>query len=275
MAWFQKNRLRFLVAVLLGLGLLLFFSNLKSPREQNWLDRTLVWLSAPLQGALIWMIDGTAHLWNGYVALVGTEQDNQRLRDRLDDLQRVEDRARSLELENQRLTELLAMRSRLGGAPTVGARVISLGTSPTARTLRIDVGGDDGVRVGQPVVNAQGLVGRVSGVVGGWAEVVLVVDSRSAVDVLVERSRDRGIVRGQGEDEICSVDYLRRTASVEPGDRMVTSGIGGTYPSGLLVGTITRVSSPSVGIFRAAEITPAVSFRRLEEVLVVLAGAGP
>ena len=80
------------------------------------------------------------------------------------------------------------------------------------------------------------------------------VDSRSAVAVIIQRSRARGIVRGRGEDEVCSVDHLVRTADVQVGDVAVTSGVGGAFPPGLQVGTIVIASSPKVGVFRDAEL---------------------
>jgi len=77
-------------------------------------------------------------------------------------------------------------------------------------------------------------------------------------------------VRGQGVDELCMLDHLVRTADAKKGDQVVTSGIGGLYPAGLTVGTVISVTSPQVGVFRKAEIEPAVDFELLEEVLVVL-----
>jgi hypothetical protein len=87
--------------------------------------------------------------------------------------------------------------------------------------------------------------------------------------VISQRSRARGIVRGRGEDEVCSVDHLVRTADVQVGDVMVTSGVGGALPPGLRVGTVVIATAPNVGVFREAELEPVVEFESLEEVLIV------
>ncbi len=270
MSWFHRNRMRVLVAGLFLSSFLLFQARVTGPHEQTWFDRALVFISAPVQKAVVWLLDGTVGLWTDYVWLVGVERDNERLRYRIEELERRLARQAEYEAENLRLRELVSMAGRLPGQRLVAARVVGLGTSPAAQVIRIDAGSDDGLEVGDAVMSGAGLVGRVSGVVGDYAQVQLVIDGRSAVDVVVQRTRSRGIVRGQGVDELCMLDHLVRTADVKKGDQVVTSGIGGLYPAGLTVGTVISVTSPQVGVFRKAEIEPAVDFEVLEEVLVVL-----
>lgn len=270
MSWFRRNRAYLLVVGLLLFALLLFIANMKRPANRNWLDRALLWVSAPVQEALTWAIDGAVDTWESYVFLVGLREQNRQLKSRIEELELEVARLREAEAENARLRELVDMRERLPAVQTLAARVVGVGTSPVARTIRIAAGTDDGVQMGAAVISGAGLVGRVINVVGDYAEVQLVVDGRSAVDVVIQRSRARGIVRGRGEDELCSVDHLVRTADVEVGDTAVTSGVGGIHPPGLPVGTINRVTSPEAGVFREADLEPAVDFQSLEEVLVVL-----
>jgi len=191
------------------------------------------------------------------------------LKKQLDQAKRGNARLAELETENQRLRALVNMQQVLGQEKIIAARVIGVNTSPVARTIRVNVGSSAGVKIGDAVVSGVGLVGRVSTVVTGYAIVRLIVDGSSAVDAVIRRSRARGIVRGQGEDEACSLDYLVRTADVEVGDEVVTSGIGGVFSAGLKVGRIASVTSPSVGPFREAVLQPEVDFQTLEEVLVV------
>ncbi|MBW1807335.1 MAG: rod shape-determining protein MreC [Deltaproteobacteria bacterium] len=269
MSWFQRNRIRLLVAGLLFFSLLLFLAHMKERREQNWFDRALLWLTSPIQNAIVWTIDGVASTWKGYIYLVGVEEENQLLKKQLDQAKRGNARLAELETENQRLRALVNMQQVLGQEKIIAARVIGVNTSPVARTIRVNVGSSAGVKIGDAVVSGVGLVGRVSTVVTGYATVRLIVDGSSAVDAVIRRSRARGIVRGQGEDEACSLDYLVRTADVEVGDEVVTSGIGGVFSAGLKVGRIASVTSPSVGPFREAVLQPEVDFQTLEEVLVV------
>jgi len=214
MSWFQRNRIRLLVAGLLFFSLLLFIAHMKDRREQNWLDRSLLWLTSPIQHAIVWTIDGVANTWRGYVYLVGVEEENQLLKKQLDEAKRGNARLAELETENQRLRTLVNMQQVLGHEKIIAARVIGVNTSPVARTIRISIGGSAGVQIGDAVVSGVGLIGRVSTVVSGYATVRLIVDGSSAVDAVIRRSRARGIVRGQGEDEACSLDYLVRTADV-------------------------------------------------------------
>jgi rod shape-determining protein MreC len=268
-SWFQRNRLQVSVIGILAFSFLIFVAHMKDVRSQSWLDRSLLWITAPIQHAVVWTIEGVADLWTNYVYLVGVREENQRLVTRQEELERKLSRMAELEAENNRLTELLGKKLELPDADVVPARVVAVGTSTVVRSIRIDVGGSDRVKVGDPVIAGAGLVGRISGTTAGYAEVQLIVDGRSAVGVLIQRSRERAILRGRGEDKVCSLDYLVRTADVQQGDQVVTSGIGGTYPSGLLVGTVTRVTAPRVGVFREADLEPSVAFQSLEEVLVI------
>ena len=269
MSWFQRNRIRIFFATLLLFLFLIFISRMKEPRNINWLDRTLIWITAPLQHAVVWVFDGIAGIFGEYVFLVGVYEENQNLKGQVGQLQRELAAMAEMKAENLRLRELVNMREPLREARMLAARVVGVGTSPFSRIIRIDVGSADGVKESDAVVAGSGLVGRVSGTTGGYSQVRLLVDGQSAVAVVDQRSRAQAIVKCQSEDDLCSLQHLVRTADVEVGDRVVTSGVGGAYPPGLLVGKISRVTSPSVGVFRQAELVPAVEFQTLEVVLVV------
>jgi rod shape-determining protein MreC len=273
MSRFQKHRARLFIIGLFLFAFLIFQAGIKQEHNQTWFDRIVLSLTAPIQHALIWTVDGSVHLWKKYVWLVGLYEDNLVLKSRLESSERDNARLKEVGLENERLRNLVSMRATLSERKVVAARVIGLGTTPLSRDIRIDVGRDDGVQTGDAVVAGAGLVGRVSAVTASYAEIQLLVDSHSAVDVVVQRSRSRGIVRGRGESGLCSVDHLVRTADVTAGDTVVTSGLGGAYPAGLQVGTISSVTSPEVGVFREALLQPFVAFEYLEEVLVVLGSA--
>jgi rod shape-determining protein MreC len=270
MSWLRRNRFRLLVAGILGFSLLLFVAHMKEQRRRNLLDRALVWVTSPIENAAVWCIEGVGGLWHDYIYLVGLREENDLLKKKLADEIGKNAQLAELRAENDRLRELLDMRHSLGSVSVVTAKVIGAGTSPVQRTIRIAAGSSVGIKVGNVVVANGGLVGRVWVVTGDYAGVRLIVDGSSAVDVIDQRSRTRGIVRGQGEDEECSIDYLVRTADVATGDRIVTSGIGGVFSAGLLVGTVSRVTSPNVGVFREASLAPAVEFVKLEEVMVIV-----
>jgi rod shape-determining protein MreC len=122
------------------------------------------------------------------------------------------------------------------------------------------------------VVTPIGLLGRVVSVTARTAKVLLLTDPNSGVDVLVQRTRARGIVSGSLESGTI-LKYVKRTEDIQEGDRLITSGVDGVFPKGLWVGTVVKVRKQSLGLFQHVEVLPAVNFARAEEVLVVSAGA--
>ncbi len=269
MKWLARNGSKLFVLGLFILAFLIYQANSKGVREQNWLDKSLLFVTAPAQRAFVWLIDEAGTIWNDYVWLLGVADENKKLKQRIDELESKLVEYDETSAENKRLRALMGMSSKLRGYSMQAGRVIALSTSPSSQVVRIDIGSLDGVGEGDAVLSGSSLVGRVTGVTGGYAEVQLIIDARSSVDALDQRSRARGMVRGQGVDDTCLVDHVVRTADIKEGDRMVTSGIGGAFPPGLLVGTVVSVTSPKVGVFRKVLMTPVTDFSTVEEVLVV------
>ena len=137
------------------------------------------------------------------------------------------------------------------------------------QTILIDKGRNDGVVLDMAVVSAEGLVGRVIGVGKHHAKVLLILDGNSAVDAYIQSSRARGVLVGLGR-ELCLLKYVQRNEDVQVGDKVISSGMGGVFPKGLLVGTVQGVVRGSSGLFQRVEVEPAVNFSRLEEVMVVI-----
>jgi rod shape-determining protein MreC len=134
----------------------------------------------------------------------------------------------------------------------------------------IDKGQEHGVAEGMAVVVAEGVVGRIVRSNLRFSRVLLVTDASSAVASLLQQNRARGVCRGQGEQ--LAFDFVLRQEEVKVGDRIVTSGMGGVFPKGLVVGNVGRVEKQEFGLFQAIEVIPSVDFSHLEEVLVLLRG---
>ncbi len=209
-------------------------------------------------------------LWSRYVALIGVEKENTELHERL----------AYLEGENARLAEvsgeLERLRSLLSAAPDYAGRKLAasvIGWDPSnwVKAATIDKGATDGVEPGMAVVQEKGVVGQVAGVSLHTARVLLITDHSSGVDAIVQGSRFRGVVQGDGEG--CSLEYLPsdEAAQVHVGDRVVTSGMDGVYAKGLVIGVV--LSAPATkqggGLFQTLKVQPTVDFRRLENVLVL------
>ncbi len=137
------------------------------------------------------------------------------------------------------------------------------------KVIYTDKGAGEGVRKGMAVVNAQGLVGKVIEVYSHQTKVLLVLDERSKIGVRVQRTQDIGILQGKGKEGVCELKYLLTKAKVKVGDKVVTSGLGGLFPEGILVGYISKIRKKPNYLFQEIEIIPSVDFGKLKEFFLV------
>ncbi|MBQ8506634.1 MAG: rod shape-determining protein MreC [Clostridia bacterium] len=175
--------------------------------------------------------------------------------------------------ENERLTSLLNAQSTYTSLDPVYAKVIARDAGPWFETFSLNRGSGSGVQVGMAVVNGDGLVGRVYQVGLNYSKVITIIDSRSRVACLMQRTRDNGIMYGQITDESstaeCYVYYLPNINSISPGDTVVTSGTDSLYPKGLKIGTVSALSLDAGSEGTYAIVTPSVDFQRIEEVFIL------
>lgn len=261
--WWRKNR-----KLLLGIGLvlvaLLGYSLGLGPQQQGvWFERLALQLGRPLLSSTTAVRQGAANVWGSLLpggSELDLESENRRLRAELaavDELRR----------ENERLRRLLGFVEE---APwqTVAARVIAEDASSWFRTIEIDRGSEDGMSEGLPVVTAAGLVGRVVRTTAHASRVLLITDASSAVAVLVQDQRIRGVCRGQGN--ALALDFALLQDEIQVGDGVITSGLGGVFPKGVVVGYVREVQREQYGLFQTVEVEPAVNFSDLEEVLILV-----
>jgi rod shape-determining protein MreC len=154
----------------------------------------------------------------------------------------------------------------------LGAKVIAKDYNSWTNTITIDRGSSDGVNKYMPVIVPQGVVGFVSSVSRYTSQVQLLVDPRTAIGGIVQRpeSRVASILKGDGNNsDFLVFGNIPKEADVIKGDTIVTSGYGGVYPKGLLIGTVSQVSADGSGVSLAALVKPAVDFTKVEEVFVI------
>jgi rod shape-determining protein MreC len=252
----------------IGFALALLSSNFGRKRNWNMGEKLLIEVTAPLQSIIEQAINITRQFWLNYFYLVNTRQENELLTRELDRLKMENSRYRELQTSQKRLQELLRFKQTTN-RPALAAQVIGLDPTGWFKSVIINKGEDAGVKLDLPVVNGSGVVGRVVSVSPNYAKVLLVIDQNSAIDCLIQRSRDRGMVKGLSA-EICKLDYLARSGDVIEGDMVVTSGLGGIFPKGLPLGRVLKVNEVSGELFKDIQIKPAVDFSKLEEVLVIL-----
>jgi rod shape-determining protein MreC len=221
----------------------------------------------PIDGALSRVSESAQSIVNNYRELVHVREENARLRAELAKV--TSDRARlaELEVENQHLGELLELRDVLG-LKAVAANVIGSDATGLSHTLILSSGSSEGLRAGMAVLSNQGVVGKIIATSPHASRVLLIDDHNSALDGFDQRSRTRGIVAGLVDDGVI-LKYVDRSQDLRAGDAIVTSGLDGIFPRGLLVGWIKSVHREGPGLFLSIGINPGVDFRSLEQVLVV------
>ena len=201
-------------------------------------------------------------------------KENDRLRTENDRLQQRERALAETVAENQRLQRLLHLAGH-ASLRTIGARVIGRDASNWWRTIQLDRGSDDGVRVNRPILNADGLVGKVISVTRDESRALLLLDPNCKVSALLQKTREPGVVAGSeaafGRDPRCRMTFVDRNAKIAAGQAVITSGLGSVFPKGILIGTVTGARlNPQTGMYQDVDVKPAVDFRRLEEVIVIL-----
>ena len=212
-------------------------------------------------------IRGVTGTWRDYVDLRALREENKRLQLETTTLKRRLEQLQDQALETQRLERLLAMR-QASRAEFLTARVVGKDATNWFKTILLDRGSLEGIRRNQSVLAPDGLVGRVVEVTPSSARVQLLTDPVSAVGGLIQRTRVTGIVSGNlGAG--ARVRYLPLMADVAVGDEVLTSGMGGVFPKGILIGRITSVERKSGALFQEATLQSAVDLSRLEEVLIL------
>ncbi len=173
--------------------------------------------------------------------------------------------------ENDRLRELIGFVDARE-FEAIGAHVIGRPSSSWENSFMIDLGTDDGVEVGMPVLGSNGLLGQTVIVTARSATVRLLTDQRSGVASLLQSTREEGIVNGTIDGQL-TLDFVSVETTVQVGDVVLTSGLGGVYPKGLLIGEVEDVQSAENDLYQRIRVHPAATLQGIEEV-VVLRGAG-
>jgi rod shape-determining protein MreC len=222
---------------------------------------------SPIQSASARLGEGATSVVRDYLDLVHVREENVRLRAELARVTADRARLSELETENHHLAELLELKDALG-MDAVAANVIGSDATGLSRTLILGQGTASGLKPGMAVLCSQGVVGKVIATSAHASRVLLIDDHNAALDGFDQRSRARGIVAGVVDDGLI-MKYVDRSEDVRAGDTIVSSGLDAIFPRGLLVGTIKSVRREGPGLFLSVQITPAVDFRSLEQVLVV------
>jgi len=262
-----KNLVLLFFALLL-VSFALITLNLRRDRGPLFIESWISTLFSPIQSVFMAGVNRVGETVDHYFFMVGAAEENVRLKEELDRLLKEKNQLQETVLRQDRLLTLAG--DRPGPArPSVVATVIGRDATQWSKVILIDKGTADRVQENLPVVTDAGVLGHIIEAGPTSSKVLLITDSRSAVDALFQDSRVQGIVVGTGE-RWCQMKFVEKTAAVKVGDRVVSSGLGGIFPKGVLIGSVTEVTRTDQGLFQAIRLQPGADIQRLEEVLVLL-----
>jgi rod shape-determining protein MreC len=221
---------------------------------------------SPLEKAIVWFQSGTSNLWHGYVYLRGVRQENRELKDEIEKLRLERVRLVDDAEQARRLQALLGFKEQYI-SKTTAAQVIGSSGSEQSRSIFIDKGSSQGLDKDMPVITADGVIGRVLKVYPSVSQVLLINDQTSGVGAILEQSRLQGILRGTPAGEVI-LEKVMSDETVQPGEKVLTSGGDQIFPKGLPIGTVSKVSA-GPEVFLNIRVRPATNLSKLEEVLVI------
>ncbi len=234
---------------------------------------------SPVVGAVKYVISPVQRLFTnsgdavaGWFSFVGDiekmDEDNESMRQEIDRLHSENAKLKEMVHENELLRAEVGFQHEFS-YETVPAAVISRSTDPALKAIEINVGARQGVAVDMPVIVSEGLlVGRVVEVFAGTSTVLLTIDKQSSINAVVQDTRANGIVHGEHGLDL-RMELIPQNEDIQPEQTVVTSGLAGIYPAGLLVGKVGEVRESQNALFKEARLDPVTDFDHLEIVFVV------
>lgn len=214
------------------------------------------WLTTPIRSTSAWI----SNLGVSRAEVAELRAQNSELRRRNAELEEARQ-------ENERLRGLVQL-VEAQKLESLGAHVIGRPQNSWEGVITVDRGTADGVEAGMPVMGADGLLGQTVTVAKHSAKVRLITDQRSGVASMLQSSRAEGIVRGSINGQL-TMDFVSKTTTVTPGEVVLTSGMGGVFPKGLVVGEVLDVSAPASALYPLIKIRPTAKLEGIEEVLIL------
>ena len=282
----KRNRVLIAAATVLIILIVLLAVRYRDPGRVRFVDETIQAIAYPFQVVYTSITEGISNTINNYIMLLHVKEENDQLKLQIRSLEEELNHYINSSIQFNLLREQLGFKEE-EPEKRVFAEVIGESSDNLHHLLLINKGRSAGLRRNYPVVLREGVVGRVISVTALQATVQLIVDRRHRFPVIIQRSRerlilegsggalklmapDRGIVFGSGSG--LQMERVRMLADVQQGDRVITSGLAGIFPKGLLVGIITEVGREQHELFQRARIQPVVDFNKLEGVYVILRG---
>jgi rod shape-determining protein MreC len=267
MFFLRKYRTIIFIAAILVAALMMISYNLKYGTDTSFLRKIVLEAVAPVQKVLDFSITSIKDNWSRYIFLTGIEEENKNLNKKINELKAVIVSYQESYKEAQRLKKLLSLSDDYN-YQFISARVIGREQAALSRVILINKGSSDGLKAGMPVLAPPGLIGRLVDVSWNVSRVLLFIDENSNIDAIVQRNRTQGIISGAGSRGMI-FKYISKTQDVKEGDVIVSSGMGGVFPKGMLIGQVIHVDRQDGGLFLKITVAPFADFSKLEEILIL------
>jgi len=255
------------ITVLLIIALVMLSYSAKYDTGGGFFRKIVLEATVPVQKVLSISVKNVSDAWLRYIFLVGLEEENKNLNKKINELKAELVLYQEGYLEAQRLGKLLALKSDYKNR-AVSALVIGREQAALSKTILINKGSAHGLKIGMPVIATPGLIGRLIDVSWHVSKVLLLIDENNNIGAILQRTRTQGIVSGAGSRG-CILKYIYKNQDVKEGDPVISSGMGGIFPKGLLIGKVSRVQKQDAGLFLKIDVAPIADFAKLEEVLVL------
>ena len=268
-----SNRRTIILWVAVFIVGLLAFITVKGKYDLKISENVVNTILSPFQSAITSISNATKKIGVISWEMVTVYEQNKMLRSEVEQLRQRDVNVNEIMAENTRLTNILNYKNAVKQFDTAVAKIISYDSSNLTNSITINLGAKDGMQKNMPVITPQGLVGTIVAVYEHSAKVQLILDPRSAVGAIIQRPESRviGIMQGSvGVQTLAKMVNIPRDADVVVGDNVLTSGYGGLYPKGIVIGEVVEVTNEAGGLLKYATVKTAVDFYRIEEVLVIV-----
>ncbi len=268
--WLRRLRGALLVLVFISVFLYIFSLNFQTHNRMDVVQRSVTETVSPPIQLFGKIFSAFEEFFRDYIWLKRLRGENESLKREIAELESKVTSYQEAYVENQRLRRLLDFKTMIG-AETVPAQVIMHDLTGWFQTLMLDKGFRDGIAPDMPVVNDEGVIGRILDVSDRHSRVLLITDQGSSVDALDQRNRVRGILCGKDANG-CLLKYVRANLDIKEGDMVLTSGKDGIYPKGLRLGVVHAAYKDPVDLFQKIDVKPLARMSALEEVLIIKRG---
>ena len=249
--------------------LLVILSNSKLS-DISYLGNAITTIVMPIQNGYTYLKNKISGNTNFFTNIDALSEENEKLKAENSEIGQKLRELEIIKAENLTLREYLNLTEKYTSYTTIPAYIINKDTSNYSSTFVINVGSDDGIRENMTVIADKGLVGHVVSVASNTAKVQTIIDPSSSVSVIFESTGDNAICKGAISSNTLKATNIATNAEILENDTVETSGMGGIYPKGIMIGTVSSIEKTKNVIDKYAVIKPAVDFNKLETVLVII-----